>query len=150
MRGSAWAGLIVLFSSVLFGQNSEAPLQFEVADVHASTKTPTQFVRTAPVRNGRYEIRTATMLDLIRLAWAFDADKILGGPPWLELDRFDVIAKVPGDSKPDAHRLMLQSLLKDRFQLAPARGDRAITHLGANFREKTATEGGRWVGRDRL
>ena len=118
MRRSQWAGLIVLFSSVLFGQNSEAPLEFEVADVHVSTKTPTQFVRTGPVRNGRYEIRTATMLDLIRLAWAFDADKILGGPPWLELDRFDVIAKVPGDSKPDAQRLMLQSLLKDRFQLA--------------------------------
>ena len=117
MRGSAWAGLIVLFSSVLFGQNSEAPLQFEVADVHVSSKTPTQFLRTGPVRNGRYEIRTASMLDLISLAWGFDADKILGGPPWLELDRFDVIARVPDGSKPDAQRLMLQSLLKDRFQL---------------------------------
>jgi len=118
MRGFVCAGLIVLLSIALFGQNSEAPLQFEVADVHVSTKTPTQFVRAGPVRNGRYEIRTATMLDLIRLAWAFDGDKILGGPPWLELDRFDVIAKVPGDSKPDAQRLLLQSLLKDRFQLA--------------------------------
>jgi len=54
------------------------------------------------VRDGRYEIRAATMLDLIRIAWNFDADRILGGPEWLELDKFDVIAKVPADLTPEA------------------------------------------------
>ncbi|HEY3825047.1 MAG TPA: TIGR03435 family protein [Bryobacteraceae bacterium] len=107
-----------LFGHSLFGQSPETVPQFEIADVHVSAKTTTQFVRTGPVRNGRYEIRTATMLDLVRIAWAFEADKILGGPNWLELDRFDVIAKVPLDSTPEMQRLMLQSLLKDRFQLA--------------------------------
>ena len=58
------------------------------------------------------------MVDLIRFAWNFEGDRILGGPNWLELDRFDVIAKVPPDSSPDAQRSMLQWLLKDRFQLA--------------------------------
>ena len=114
MRQFARTYSFVLLSSTLFGQT--AP-RFDIADVHPSAKSQTQFARTAPVRNGRYEIKTAAMLDLIRLAWAFDADRILGGPSWLELDRFDVIAKVPADTTPDAQRLMLQSLLKERFKL---------------------------------
>ena len=118
MRTFAGTSSIVLLSGALFGQSSETAARFEIADVHTSVKTPTQFVRTSPVRSGRYEIKTATMLDLIRLAWAFEPDKILGGPSWLELDRFDVIAKVPRDSTPESQRLMLQSLLKERFKLA--------------------------------
>ena len=118
MRKLARTSSIILLSGALFGQSSETTVEFEIADVHASAKTSIAVVRTGPVRNGRYEIRTATMLDLIRIAWNFDADKILGGPNWLELDRFDVIARVPSDSAPDAQRLMLQSLLKDRFKLA--------------------------------
>jgi hypothetical protein len=43
--------------------------------------------------------------------------QILGGPNWLEMDRFDVIAKVPADSTPETQKLMLQSLLADRFKL---------------------------------
>ena len=106
-----------LFGQSLFDQSSEATQQFEIADVHVSAKTTNQFIRTGPVRNGRYEVRTATLLDLIRLAWSFDADKILGGPSWLELDRFDVVAKVNPESTANAQKLMLQSLLKDRFKL---------------------------------
>ncbi len=117
MRTFARTGSIVLLSGALFGQSSETAPHFEIADVHTSVKSRIQIVRTGPVRNGRYETKNATMLDLIRMAWAFDADKIVGGPSWLELDRFDVIAKVPGDSTPEAQRLMLQSLLKERFKL---------------------------------
>lgn len=69
------------------------------------------------------------MIDLISTAYGFDADKILGGPGWLEMDRFDVIAKVPTGTKtevspgsapgalPNALKEMLQSLLADRFKL---------------------------------
>jgi uncharacterized protein (TIGR03435 family) len=46
------------------------------------------------LRGVRYEIRRATMPDLIRTAYSVDDDsKILGGPNWLELDRFDAIAR---------------------------------------------------------
>jgi uncharacterized protein (TIGR03435 family) len=70
------------------------------------------------VRGGVYELKNATMVDLIRIAYGFDPDKVLGGPSWLEMDRFDVRAKVPAVSTPETHRLMLQSLLEDRFTLA--------------------------------
>jgi uncharacterized protein (TIGR03435 family) len=100
-----------------FSQSPEPPPRFEIADVHVSAKTVNPFVRTGPVRGGRYEIKNATMVDLIRIAYGFDENKVLGGPNWLEMDRFDVVAKVPADTTPETQKLMLQSLLEDRFKL---------------------------------
>jgi uncharacterized protein (TIGR03435 family) len=97
--------------------------KFEAADVHVSPKpanpNPTfQFARMSPARAGRYEIKTATMLDLIRFAYGFDPDKIVGGPSWLELDRYDVLAKVAEETNSENQKLMLQALLANRFKLA--------------------------------
>jgi uncharacterized protein (TIGR03435 family) len=69
------------------------------------------------LRAGRYEIRYATMLDLIKTAYGVDADTVFGGPSWLETDRFDVIAKAPANTAPETVKLMLQALLADRFKL---------------------------------
>jgi uncharacterized protein (TIGR03435 family) len=107
----------LLLSWMAFGQSSEAPPKFEIADVHVSAKTANPFPRTGPTRGGRYEIKTATMVDLIRVAYGFDPDKVLGGPSWLEMNRYDVVAKVPADSTPESQKLMLQALLEDRFKL---------------------------------
>lgn len=109
--------VMVLFYGILLGQSSDAP-KFEIADIHNSPRTNSDAVRVSTARNGRYKIRNATMLDLIRIAYGFEADKILGGPNWLELDRYDVIAKLPVDSTPETQKLMLQALLKERFKLA--------------------------------
>lgn len=117
MRSIAFAGFIAILARVGFGQSSEAVPKFEIADVHTSAKTANPFVRTGAARGGRYEIRNATMVDLVRIGYGYDADKVLGGPNWLELDRFDVIAKVPADSTLEAQKLMLQALLADRFRL---------------------------------
>src|SRR5580658_1481456 len=126
MRAFACAGLIALVPAAMSGQSDNAP-KFEIADVHVSAKTSNAFVRTAPARNGRYEIKNATMLDLIRIGYGFDADKILDGPNWLELDRFDVIAKIPGGAAADAQKTMLQSLLEDRFKLVVHMDTRPLT-----------------------
>jgi uncharacterized protein (TIGR03435 family) len=109
--------LITCATWMAFGQSPEAAPKFEAADVHTSAKTTNQFPRTGSAHGGRYEAKTATMVDLIRVAYGFDTDKIVGGPNWLELDRFDVIAKLPADSTPESQKLMLQSLLADRFKL---------------------------------
>jgi uncharacterized protein (TIGR03435 family) len=112
------ATILALFATGLTFAQSEPKPKFDAADIHSSAKTPNPFPRTAPVRGGRYEIKTATMVDLIRIAYGFSPDKILGGPNWLEMDLFDITAKVPADSTPETHKLMLQSLLEDRFKLA--------------------------------
>jgi uncharacterized protein (TIGR03435 family) len=116
-RAIQWTVLMNCLGWLAFSQSPEPPPRFEVADVHVSAKTVNPFIRTGPVRGARYEVKTATMLDLIRIAYSFDPDKVLGGPNWLEMNRYDVVAKVPADSAPDAQKLMLQSLLADRFKL---------------------------------
>jgi uncharacterized protein (TIGR03435 family) len=69
------------------------------------------------MRGGRYELRTATMLDLISVAYGVEGDNVLGGPSWLETDRFDLIAKATPSTSAETIRLMLQTLLADRFKL---------------------------------
>ena len=101
-----------------FSQSEDAPAKFEAADIRVSPKVQFPYMRTGPVRGGRYEAKQASMVDLIHLAYDIDGDKVLGGPSWLEMNRFDVIAKVPAGTSPDSQKLMLQSLLADRFKLA--------------------------------
>jgi uncharacterized protein (TIGR03435 family) len=115
--GQAIKWTILMNCCLAFSQSPDPPPKFEIADVHVSAKIVNPFVRTGPVRGGRYEVKYATMVDLIRIAYDFSPDKVLGGPSWLEMDRYDVIAKVPADSTPEMNKLMLQALLEDRFKL---------------------------------
>lgn len=106
-----------LLSVVGFGQTSEPAPAFETAMIRASAPGAFPFMRGPAVRGGHYEVRNASMVDLVRTAYNVDADKVLGGPTWLEMDRFDVFAKTPGKPPADTQRLMLRALLADRFKL---------------------------------
>ncbi len=100
----------LLLSGLAFGQT------FEIADVHASPKTlrPARNVR---FRGDRFELKMATMVDLIAMAYGVEPNKVADGPSWLETDRYDVIAKAPEGATPQTLRPMLQALLADRFGL---------------------------------
>jgi len=108
--------------SLLFAQTVP---QFEIADVHPSPPRFIGAVRTG-WSHGIYELRQATMVDLIRTAWNVDADRVLNGPEWLESDRFDVIAAAPPGSTADDCKAMLRALLEDRFNLAVHNGTRDL------------------------
>src|SRR5580692_3167530 len=116
MRELMRPGVIVLFCCALFAQSSDAPGAV-IADIHPSAKSNNDNMRIVPVRHGQLEIRKATMLNLLSGAFAIDGDKILGGPNWLELDRYDVIAKVPADPALEKQEPLLKALLEDRFKL---------------------------------
>jgi len=57
------------------------------------------------------------MVDLVSNAYGVSADKVLGGPSWLEMDKFDITAKIPAGTNADTAKLMLRSLLAERFHL---------------------------------
>src|ERR1700683_3242941 len=117
MRESQCVILAALLAGAAFGQATTGTRpSFEIADVHASAKTLHPFV-TGSFRAGRYELRMATMANLIATAYGIEPDKVVGGPSWIEADRFDVIAKAPPTTPPQAITLMLQSLLAERFNL---------------------------------
>src|SRR5580658_2544209 len=122
-RAFAGACFLALICSAAFCQSSdgatktEAPATFELADVHASPKGGPVFFSGGMLRGGRYVVKNATMVDLISTAYGVDADKVQGGPSWLEKDRFDVIAKAPANTTAETLKPMLQALLADRFKL---------------------------------
>lgn len=109
--------------------------KFELADVHVSP-TPRWFVGnyeensglhiSGHIIDGRYVIRDASLLTLIEAAYGVTDDVIAGGPTWLRLDVFDVIAKVPDGTTLPTANLMLQALLAERFGLVARRDTRPV------------------------
>jgi uncharacterized protein (TIGR03435 family) len=100
--------------------------KFEVADIHNSPRATQPFVRGPFFSTSRYELRFATMLDLIRIAYNVDPEKVTGGPTWLEMDRFDVFAKTASASNAETRRVMLQALLAERFGLKTHTGSQPM------------------------
>ena len=123
-RSSAAICFIILASNGAFAQSAK----FEAADVHVSppATNPYTFVSGGELRGERYDIRKATMLDLIRIGYGVDPDRVIGGPSWLELDRFDISAKAPASTSPETVKLMLQALLADRFKLVVHKDTRPL------------------------
>ena len=83
-----------LFSTAALCQSPESSPAFEVASINASIQNNNgfSFMRGPALRGGRYEVRLATMVDLIGTAYHVDTEKVVGGPNWLEMDRFDIMA----------------------------------------------------------
>lgn len=119
---------IATLSSPVFAQSAQSTPKFAAADIslRARTGTTNQPTMTGGVlRGGRYDLRNATMLDLIATAYSVgDTDLITGGPSWLERQRFDIAAKAPEGTSPANVKLMLQDLLADRFKLVMRRETR--------------------------
>ncbi|HET9399461.1 MAG TPA: TIGR03435 family protein [Candidatus Acidoferrales bacterium] len=117
MRNLLTVILVMLFAQSASGQSSEsAASTFEVADVHLATRGGAMSFGGG-VSGDRFTLRNATIIDLIAAAYGVDGDKVVGGPAWLEMVRFDVIAKAPSNTSPDVMKKMLQDLLADRFKL---------------------------------
>jgi uncharacterized protein (TIGR03435 family) len=109
-----------------FGQTAGSSPRFEAADVRPSHSI-IQAARGPFMSGARYDLRTATMVDLIVKAYDVTADKVLEGPSWLEYDRFDISARIPPKTSVADAKLMLQALLTDRFQLAFRKEERPLS-----------------------
>jgi len=103
-----------------------AAATFELADVHLAAKTTTPYFTGGRMHGDRYLLHNATMVDMISLAYGIDRDNVLSGPSWLDLDRFDVAAQAPRTASPDDVKLMLQSLLVERFHLVVHNADHPV------------------------
>lgn len=66
-----------------------------------------------------FTARNHALLTLIAAAYNISPQAISGGPGWVESDHYDIVAKAPGEVRPnpDEQMAMLRKLLADRFQL---------------------------------
>ncbi len=103
--------------------NAQSTPTFEVATVKPNISGDADGgIRVQP--GGRYAWTNMTLKQLIGTAHGVDRNEIVGGPGWLDADRFDIVAQVEAgvpvldaNGSPGPLFMMLRALLEDRFQL---------------------------------
>jgi uncharacterized protein (TIGR03435 family) len=97
------------------------PPAFEAASIKPNTSGDWRRAM-GPAPGGRFTATNVPSRDLIAYAYGISQDsvsfRIVGGPKWIDEDRFDVNAVVTGAWTPPQMREMLRTLMADRFRLA--------------------------------
>ena len=94
-----------------------ANLQFEVASLKPSDGTR-RGGGIRPAQGGqRYEAINCPIKLMIQVAYRVKAEQVVGGPSWMDTDRFDMEAKADRPSNADELHVMLMNLLVERLQL---------------------------------
>lgn len=115
--------LASLVSATMGGQVVYGLPGFEVASIKPSDASDPQ--KTSDVRGGTLQARNYSLKNLIQMGWNVRSFEVLGGPAWLDTEKYNVDAKPavplnmfgpPGEGM-DKVRLMVRSLLEDRFKL---------------------------------
>jgi bla regulator protein blaR1 len=117
--------IAVLLASSAVPVDGQAPQRtFDVISIKPSQ--PGASNRLPRISPGRVEIFNTTLKALIRMAYsrfAFDTREIAGGPSWIDVDRFDLVATIDRPPQLDAAGMptelvgMLRALIEDRFRV---------------------------------
>jgi len=88
---------------------------FEVATIKHSTSGEQASFRWQP--GGRVTVTNTTLHGIIRTSYGIEDFQVVGGPAWVNSDRWDIIAKAADNAVAADLDRMMQSLLDDRFKL---------------------------------
>jgi uncharacterized protein (TIGR03435 family) len=103
------------------GQAAQAPAasspSFDVASLRQNTSgSPRSGTQTLP--GGRVTVTNQPLRSMIRTAYGANDLEVVGGPDWIDRDRWDVLAAAAPDSPADAPwQAMLKAFLIERFRL---------------------------------
>ena len=108
----------ILTAALLTATAIEAQSVRPEFDVSSVKPNKTNCCFSGGANNGQAGAKDSTLKALISLAYKVQEFQIVGGPGWISSDRFDVEGTTEDKSAdPDRLRLMLRSLLEDRFKL---------------------------------
>jgi uncharacterized protein (TIGR03435 family) len=112
------------FCATLLAQEAAEPPTFEAAAIKPSPDPPgsSGIFET----KGRINARNVTLRRCVRGAYDVPEPQVLGGPKWVDEDRYYIEAKATGPADDHDLMLMLQTLLADRFKLVLHREKRSI------------------------
>ena len=98
--------------------------KFEVATVKESETDESGGIA---IRGSQFLSKGTTVADLLAYAYGLQQQQIIGGPDWINKQRYDIRA-VPANGSADASQIhaMLATLLAERFSLAFDRGERKM------------------------
>ena len=96
---------------------AQAPPSFDVASIRLNTsRSPRSGTLNLP--GGRVTVTNQPLRSMIRTAYGANDLEVVGGPDWIDRDRWDVLAAAAPDSSADAPwQEMLKTLLVERFKL---------------------------------
>jgi uncharacterized protein (TIGR03435 family) len=104
-------------ASTVAAQSANAPRAvFDAASVKLNTSGDPR-ASLQPLPGGRFTTTNLPIRAVIRFAYDIQDFHLEGGPGWLVGDRYDIVAKAEGDPALPQIRMMVQSLLADRFGL---------------------------------
>jgi uncharacterized protein (TIGR03435 family) len=115
--------LFVLAGHGMLGQSpATRPVfdEFEVATIKPTTldwPAGGRFIRMQTAH--QFVARNYTLRVVLAAAFSLTPRAVSGGPSWVDSDRYDIVAKAPGEVRPntDEQMAMLRKLLMDRFGL---------------------------------
>jgi uncharacterized protein (TIGR03435 family) len=106
----------------------ESKLEFEVASVRQNKTNDKASMNVDPTpgdgmvpTGGLYAARNIVLVQYIVFAYKLtdrQLQSVVSQVPWVSEDRFDIEARAEGNPTKDQYRLMMQSLLADRFKMA--------------------------------
>lgn len=118
-------GALLLCSTATWAQQATATAKpaFTLADIHDSPRVMLPFSFGGHLSGDRYSLRQSSIVDMVALAYGVKPEMVLGGPSWLEMKHYDIVAKADPKTTDADLKLMLQSLLADRFKLTLHKGE---------------------------
>jgi uncharacterized protein (TIGR03435 family) len=106
-------------------------------------------INTGKIVNGVVTLANATLSECLKFAYSLTTDEQIAGPDWINQKavRFEVTGKAAPQTPPDQLMLMLQALLKERFQIAMHTEQREMQHYelvigrnGPKLKESTVAQ----------
>jgi uncharacterized protein (TIGR03435 family) len=114
---AAWLRVLILLIAAVPAVYAQA-LEFEAATIKPAEPGAVNGRVDRDMSPGRMAWRNMTLRDLIYQAWGTGLStsmKVIGGPAWIARDRFSIEAVAQGKPNDRQFRIMLRTLLEERF-----------------------------------
>jgi uncharacterized protein (TIGR03435 family) len=152
--------MLIAIGAIPCPLQSQPPPAFDVASVKLVVGPLSSGGGPWTLNHGRFKADAAWVRAVIAVAYNIPAVQVHGGPGWIDSERYDFAAKADNvEAGQDQIRLMLQTLLADRFKLAVRHETQEISMytliLGKNGAKMQEAKDGRknyinWTGRGKV
>jgi uncharacterized protein (TIGR03435 family) len=121
--------LPLVFCLFIASVEGQTPPAFEVASIKPSAAEPGS---ASGIRSdvGRISARNMTVRGCVKSAYGLPEAQILGGPKWVDEERYDIDAKADSRAGDGELMIMLRQLLTERFQLVVHRDTKPLNGYG--------------------
>jgi len=119
-------GIVLAIVLTCGGLYAQAPLAFEAASIKPAAAGLNGGRFTIAPGGERYLATNTDLRLLIMEAYGVRLDQVTGGPDWINRERYDLNATAGRRCSPAEMRVMLQTLLAERFHLRLSRATREL------------------------